>query len=179
MATQAKITSTDALDTFRASLIVFQTKARRSVNEVSDHVRQTRMWLQHDQRIHWEGECRRLTKALERAEQELTSARLARNNETAVMARQNTVNKMKRSLTEAGDKLRRVKTWHQNYDGRADPLARKLEGLRQFLDIDLPKAAAYLVNVQKILEAYSSASAPEGVNAPAPISTSVEPEGTT
>ena len=68
---------------------------------------------------------------------------------------------------------------HQNYDGRADPLARKLEGLRQFLDIDLPKAAAYLVNVQKILEAYSSASAPEGVNAPAPISTSVEPEGTT
>jgi hypothetical protein len=157
MAIQARVTSTDALESFRASLIVFQVKARKAVNDVGDEVRRTRLWLQHDQRTHCEGECRRWTKTLQQAEQELMSARLSTENETARMARQAAVNKTRRGLEEATNKLRRVKTWTQNFDGRTDPVLKRLEALRQYLETDLPKATSYLVNARNTLEAYSQA----------------------
>jgi len=166
MANQAKVTSTDALDAFRSSLIMFRGKARKSVDEVTEEVRRTRMWLQHDQKSHWDGEFRRRTKTLQQAEQELASARLTSHNESALMARQAAVAKARRSIAEAEDKIRRLKGWTQNYDSRADPLAKKLESLRQYLDVDLPKAIAYLANAQKILEAYASGPAPSSEPTP-------------
>jgi len=165
MGNQAKVTSTEALETFRSNLIVFRAKAKKSVDEVTDEVRRTRIWLQQDQKNHWEGEFRRRTKALQQAEQELTSAHLTKNNESAIMARQAAVAKSHRAITEAEDKIRRLKGWSQNYDSTADPLARRLESLRQYLDVDLPKAIAYLANAQKILDAYANAPAPEAAPA--------------
>ncbi len=167
MANQARVTSTDALESFRASLIVFLSKARRSVDDVSDDVRRTRQWLQHDQRIFWEGELRRRTKALEQAQQELMSARLASHQESALMARQMAVNKAKRALGEAEDKIRKVKTWAQNFDNRADPVLKRLESLRELLNQDMPKAISYLVNAQRTLEAYADTQAPAAGTAPA------------
>ena len=56
MAEQAKVTSLDALESFRAKLIVFLSKSRRSIDEVSDEIRRTRNWLQGEQRVHWEAQ---------------------------------------------------------------------------------------------------------------------------
>jgi hypothetical protein len=161
MANQARVTSTDALESFRASLIVFLVKARRSLDDVGDEVRRMRLWLQHDRRTHWENEFRKRTKVLDQAQQELMSARLSGNHETALLVRQAAVSKAKRALGDAEDKLRKVKMWNQNYDSCSDPMIKKLENLRQFLDIDMPQAIAYLVNVQRTLDAYASAPAPE------------------
>jgi len=174
MANQAKVTSTAALDSFRSSLILFRGKARKSVDEVTEEVRRTRMWLQHDQKTAWEGEFRRRNKALQQAEQELSTARLNTHNESALMARQATVTKIRRSIAEAEDKIRRLKGWNQNYDSRADPLAKRLDTLRQYLETDLPKAIGYLTNAQKILEDYASGPgpAPESPSVP---ETSPEP----
>lgn len=160
MGNQARVTSSDALESFRASLIIFMAKANRSVNDVSDEVRRTRLWLQHDQRVHWESEARKRAKVLDQAQQELMSARLIKNNQTALMVRQAAVNKAKRSLTESQDKLRRVKLWNQNFDSAADPIVKRLEGMRQFLDVDMPKAIAYLVAVLRTLAAYSEGPPP-------------------
>jgi predicted RNase H-like nuclease (RuvC/YqgF family) len=126
------------------------------------------MWLQHDQKTAWEGEYRRRNKALQQAEQELATARLSTHNESAMMARQATVAKIRRSITEAEDKIRRIKGWTQNYDSRADPLAKRLDSLRQYLDTDLPKAIGYLTNAQKILEDYAHGPGPalESVSTP-------------
>jgi DNA repair ATPase RecN len=162
MAIQARVTSTDALESFRASLIVFLAKARRSIDDVSDDVRRTRQWLQHDQRILWEGEWRRRTKALQQAQQELASVRLAKHQEAAVMARQAAVSKAQRAVSEAEDKIRKVKSWSQNFDNRADPVVKRLESLRQLLDHDMPKAITYLATAQRTLEAYAETSAPAG-----------------
>ena len=160
MANQARVTSTDALESFRASLIVFLGKARRCVDDVSDDVRRTRQWLQHDQRLFWEGELRRRAKALEQTQQELMSVRLASHQESALMARHAAVNQAKRALGEAEDKLRKVKMWSQNFDNRADPVAKRLESLRELLNQDMPKAISYLANAQRTLEAYADAPAP-------------------
>lgn len=74
MGNQARVTTTDAFESFRASLILFLGKARRSVDDAGDEVRRTRLWLQHDQILHWDGEIRRRTKTLDQAQQELRSA---------------------------------------------------------------------------------------------------------
>jgi chromosome segregation ATPase len=167
MANQANITSTEALESFRACLIVFLTKARRALDEVSEEVRRTRHWLQNDQRTHWEGELRRRKKKLEQAEQELMSARLSTHQEATMMARQMAVVKAQRDIGEVEGKLRKLKSWNQNYDSSADPLVKQMERLRQLLN-DLPKAIAYLAAAQKTLDAYAERSAPVGAPMTAP-----------
>jgi hypothetical protein len=174
MATQARITSTDALESFRASLIVFLGKARRAVDDVSDEVRRTRVWLQHDQRTHWEGEFRRRSKKLEQAQAELMSAQIT-SNQTSVLVRQAAVIKAKNALIEAEGKLRTLKKWVQNYDSCVDPLVKRLESLREYLATDMPKAVSYLDSVQKTLDAYASTAVPTSEAAPAP-SAPAEPE---
>jgi len=160
MATQARVSSTEALESFRASLIVYLDKARRALDTAGDEVKRTRMWLQQDQRMLWEGEIRRRKKKLDQLQQELMSARMAANSESAVMVRQAAVSKLQREILEAEDKLRRVRKWSQSYDSTVDPVAKRLENLRQILDADIPKAITYLATAQKTLEAYGDMAAP-------------------
>jgi hypothetical protein len=172
MATQARITSTEALELFRANLIVFLTKARRALADTSDEVKGTRSWLQLDRRTHWEHQIRRKAKMLEQAQQELMSVNLSKNNEAARMSRMAAVAKARRDLAEAEEKLRAVKKWIQNYDSRVEPLAKGTESLAQFLERDMPKAIAYLVQVQDTLDAYLHGTAFAPGTAPAENSSS-------
>jgi len=65
-----------------------------------------------------------------------------------------------------------VKTWNRNYEGSSAPIAKKLEGLRNVLDHDMPKAIAYLVNARRTLEDYT-----ELPSAPAVADSPPEPDG--
>jgi hypothetical protein len=172
MADQAKVTSLDALDSLRAASIIFRTKARTAVDQGSDEVRRARHWLEHDRRPHWENELKRRTRNLERAEQELLSAKYSEFNETQTMQR-SAVRKAKEAVAEAEDKLRRIKGWLRNFDTSFDPLVRKLDVLRQYLDNDIPKAIAHIVQIQRTLEAYAEvsplfAAAPPAAETPLP-----------
>jgi hypothetical protein len=155
MGTQARVATTDAFESFRASLIVFLGKARRAVDDAGDEVRKTRGWLQHDQYVHWEGELRRRTKLLDQAQQELRSAQFTGNRDSVLMQRQVAVHKATQSVEEAEAKLRCVKKWNQSYDNNADPILKRLEGIRQYLEIDLPKAITFLNSARETLERYS------------------------
>ena len=159
MAEHVKVTSIDALEAFRASLIVFLTTAHRCVDEVGDEVRRTRGWVQHDQRLHWEGQIRIRKRKLDQAEGELMTARLSGLRDST-SAQQAAVMKAKRALAEAEEKLRSVKLWARDFDHKLEPHTKTLEGLRHLLDHDLPKGIAYLVQAQKTLDAYTERSAP-------------------
>jgi hypothetical protein len=154
MSTQVKVTSIDTLDTFRANLIVFMSKARRAVDDVSDEVRRTRMWLQHDQRMFWENEVRKRAKKLEQAEAELFSAKLSGLKDSITMY-QIAVRRAKEALAHAEGKVRAVKMWNRNYDSAADPLTKRLESMREILDYDMPNAVTFLVQSIRTLEAYA------------------------
>ena len=163
---QAKVTSLDALESFRASLIVFLSDAHRCLDEVGDEVRRTRHWVQTDQRMFWEGELRKRGKILEAAEAEFFGARLSAMREPSAQQRL-AVHRAKAAVAEAEEKLRAIKSWNRNYDGATDPLVKRLDGLRQFLDFDLPKGVAFLTQAQRTLEAYTERAAPPPEAAPA------------
>ena len=169
MANQARVTSIDTLEAFRANLILFLSKAHGSLDEVGDEVRRTRNWIQNDRRLHWEGEARRRKRALDQADQELFSVRMSvlRNTTTQQQA---AVRKAKYALEEAEGKLRNIKNWNRNYDNCTEPLVKSMEGFRHFLDQTMPQAISYLGRAQTILESYAAPMPPAAMPPP-----SVEP----
>ncbi len=174
MATHAKVTSIDALEAFRASLIVFLNKTHSALDQSSDEIRRTRSWIQHDQRTHWENETRRRARALAQAEQELMSARMTKALDNLAV-QQAAVHKAQRALDEAQEKMRKVKLWMRDFDGTVEPMAKGLNSLRGYLDHDLPQGIAYLSEIQKIMESYTEVQKPVE-RAPAPTATPVEGE---
>lgn len=151
---QAKITSLDALERFRSNLILFLEKAHRAVDEVGDEIRRTRQWLQNEARAHWDLEFRKRTKVLDEARTTLLAGRMS-NLRDSTAAQEEAVRRATRALHEADEKRRAVKQWNRNFEGRAAPLSKGMDGLRFFLDHDLPKALAFLVQAQKTLDDYA------------------------
>lgn len=167
MADKAHVTSVDVLADFRATLILYVSKARPAVEETSSEVLRLRMWLQNDQRMHWEGQVRRRRKQLEEAEQALSSARMSDLRE-AVTVEFKAVQKAKHALDEAEAKLRILKHWNREFDSRVEPLVKQLEKVNTVLANDMTKAAAYLAQAANTLAAYAGMAAPSVAPPPPP-----------
>ncbi|MEW6161170.1 MAG: hypothetical protein AB1813_27385 [Verrucomicrobiota bacterium] len=162
MPDRARVTSVEALDAFRAHLIVYVSKARPALEEVNADVLRTRLWLQNEQRMFWEGQVRRRTKKLEEAQQALFSARVSNLHE-AIIVEQMAVQKARRALEEAEGKLQLLKKWHREFDSRVEPLLKQLEKLHTILSNDMPKAAAYLAQAAKTLSDYAGSPPPSHI----------------
>lgn len=159
MAEQARITNLDVIESFRSALVVFSSKARQSLDSAQEAVRRTRAWLQTEQPAHWAAQVRLRQKRLDQARQELMSARLSEFVDAPV-AQQMAVRKATAALEEAQMRLERTKHWAREYDRVVDPLVRRLDTLRDFLDNDLVRAAAQLVEMQKLLASYHETPSP-------------------
>jgi len=154
MATNANVTSLEALEAFRANLIVYLTRARRAVDEVTEEVHRTRVWVEQDRRLHWEKEARRRKKILDQTEQELLSARMGQH-EGILALRQAAVREARAALQEAEDKLRVLKKISRDFEAATNPRLRALDGFRQALDFEIPKAIQALDATIRILASYS------------------------
>jgi hypothetical protein len=161
MATQAQIKSVEAIEAFRAALILFNSHARPALEETSSDIVRARLWLENDQRRFWENELRQRNKKLEQAQQELLTARLSGARETTSL-HQMTVQRAQLAVHEAEEKLRLLKKWDRDLDNRAAPLLKEVEQLHGFLTAELPKAVAYLSNIVRTLDAYTDIAAPAG-----------------
>lgn len=154
MADQARISNLDSIESFRAALIVFISKARQALDSMQDAVKKTRGWVQTEQPAFWQQQIRMRQKKLDQAQQELMSARMSDFVDN-LSVQQMAVRKARAALEEAQAKFERTKAWARDFDRTVDPLARKTDSLRDYLEGDLVKAVAYLVEIQKILEAYN------------------------
>jgi hypothetical protein len=154
MPDRAHVTSVDALESFRSSLIVYLSKARPTLEEVSADVQRTRGWLEGEQRTYWERELRRRSQVLQEAQQALFSSKLSNLREVSA-AEQMAVQRAKRALDAAEAKLRVVKQWNRVYDNRVDPLVKQMEKLHTVLAHDMAQAVAYLAQVIDTLHKYA------------------------
>ena len=167
MPERAHVTSVDALEAFRSSLILYLSKARPALDEVGADVVRTRMWLEDEQRAHWENELRRCTRALEEAEAALFSARLSTFRE-ATSAEQMAVHRTKRAFDEAEGKLKVLKKWNRDFDNRAEPLVKQMEKLQTILAHDMVLAVAFLTQAINALHAYARTAPPAAAPGQAP-----------
>ena len=175
MPDRAHVTSVDALESFRSSLIVYLSKARPTLEEVSADVQRTRGWLEGEQRMYWENEVRRRTRALEEAQQALFSAKLSNLREASAME-QMAVQRTKRALDDAEAKLRTLKQWNRVFDNRVGPLVKQMEKLHTVLANDMVQAVAFLTQAISTLDAYAEIAPPLAAAPPRAESKSAEPE---
>ncbi len=159
MAEAANVNSVDAIERFRAALLVYLEKARIAVDDVSDDVHKTRFWLEGEQTRHWQQEVRSRTKKLEAARQELFTARLSGFTEDTQF-QQMAVNRAERALEEAEKKLKTIRKWLREFDSVVMPSAKQLEKIDAILTTRMPKGAHYLGEVIKALDAYAHTQAP-------------------
>ncbi len=159
MAIRANITSVEAIESFRAHLIVYLSKAKPALEEVSAEVVRTRIWLQGPQRRHWEEKVKKLARDLEEAKAALFSSKLSSLREVS-SAEQLAVTKAKRKLEEADSKLRVLRRWDRDFDNQVEPMTRKLEKMQVVLTDDLVKAVTHLTQTMNALDAYARIHAP-------------------
>src|SRR5688572_11628805 len=150
MPDRARVTSLEAIESFRAKLIIYRDKAGRVLDEVSDEVIRTRLWLENDRIAYWQNQIRTRHRELEQRQQELFAAQLSGLLE-ASQVQQAAVQKARQALREAEGRLQLVKQWHRQFDQRVEPLGRQVEKLRHNLGNDLGHAVAWLNELLKTL----------------------------
>jgi hypothetical protein len=154
MADRAKVTSLEAIEAFRSDLIIYLSKARPALEEVSNEVLRAKQWLQNDQRRLWEGEMKTRSKKLERAKAELFSVSMSKFQEVSA-AQQLIVHRSKQAVDEAQEKLAMLKKWDRELDNRAEPMVKLVDQFQSLVATEMPRAIAYLGQVIKALEAYA------------------------
>lgn len=164
MAGQAQITSVEALEAFRADLIVFLSQMQPVIDEAGSEVVRMRFWLQNEQRQVLESQARRHHRRLEEAQAELFNARLSTLQESTILQTM-AVQKNQRAVQETEHKLGLLKKWDRELENLAGPLLKPVEQLRGFLTTDMAKAVAYLNQAVQALEAYKKVAPPAAPNA--------------
>ena len=161
MAEKAQITSVEAIESFRAKLIVFLGQARPVLEEIGNEVVQTRLWLQDEQRTFWEHQLRLRGRRLEEAKQELFNAKLSQFHESTALHLM-AVQRTQRAVQEAEAKLVMLKKWDRELDNRTAPLMKPVETLHGFVVTDMTRAVAYLDRTLRALDAYRSVATAHG-----------------
>jgi hypothetical protein len=177
MPQKAHVSSIDALESFRSNLIIYLSQARPALDEVSSEVVRTRMWLDNNQRVHWESQMRRRMKDLEQAQQALFSSRLGVLKRES-SAEQFAVHRAKNAVAEADQKLRTIKKWDREFEGRTQPLIKQMEKLHSVFSNDMVQAVAYLTQAISTLAAYAETKLPSQNTPSAPAPTGAAPAGT-
>lgn len=154
MAVQAQVTSVEAIESFRASLIVFLSKVRPTLEEVSDEVMRLQFWLQNDQRRHWESELRKRGLKLEEAKRERFNTALSHLQEATALQHM-AVQRAEHAVRDAEEKLDTLKRWERGLEDRTAPMVKQLEEFQGFLTVEMGKAVTQLVQTIKALEAYT------------------------
>jgi hypothetical protein len=174
MTPKANVTAVDALEAFRADLVVYISKARPTLEEVGADALRVRLWLENEQRTHWEEELRRRNRELEQAQSALFSARLS-NLREETSAEVIGFYRAKRAREEAESKLRILKKWNREFEHRVQPLVKQTDKLQTILAHDLVKAMAYLAQAVSTLSAYAGTLPPSAAPGPAPASGKTTP----
>jgi hypothetical protein len=160
MSGQAQITSVEAIESFRADLVVYLAQMKPVLDEVTSEVQHTRSWLEDDRRRFWQQELRARSRRLEDARQELFNASISIMNDSK-SSQQMDFQKAQRGVRDVEEKLVVIKKWDRELDDKTAPLVKQMEQLHGFLGVEMAKAVAYLDQVLRALAAYQSA-APSG-----------------
>lgn len=167
MAGQAHVTSVDAIEAFRASLVLYLSKVRPAVEQVSAEVLRTRTWVQTSQRQHWENQLRLRRRKLEEAQSELFNARISQFKKSTLLETL-AVQRAQRAVDEAEAKLAMLKKWSREIEARAEPLLKQIEQLHGYLSTELSQGVVQLQQIVKTLDAYTDVVSMGGPSAAPP-----------
>ncbi len=160
MPERAHILSVEAIEAFRANLIVYLHAARPALDEIRGEIIRARLWLETDRQAYWEGQIRRRAQKLQDAEAQLFKIRLS-NLSSGQEYAQAMVRRSRESLGEAEGKLQAVRKWIREFDQVFGPGSRQIELLRERMSGGLDESVADLSRIIQLLAGYAGV-APAG-----------------
>lgn len=155
LADRANISDIEALEEFRAVLVLFSERLGAVINEVSEEVKRTRIWLETEQKMALQQAMKRHQRDMQQLEAEMFTARLSKLKQ-AKTGQQMLINSKRRHMRELEETMRKLAGWQRNFDTVVEIEARKVDKLRHFIDIDMKKANTFLTESVKQLSAYAS-----------------------
>jgi cob(I)alamin adenosyltransferase len=153
MSGQAKVISAEALEAFRATLIVYLSQMQPGLEEAGGEVARTKQWLEVEQRQFWENQLRLRRRKLEEAQTELFSAKLSRFSQSSTLQTM-AVQRARLAVEEAERKLAAIKKWARELDTRAGPMLKQVEQLQGYLAAEMGNAVFFLIQIIQTLAAY-------------------------
>ncbi len=159
MATKINITSVEAIEAFRAHLIVYISKARPTLEEVNSELSRVQQWVESTQKGYWMGVLKEKGRVLEEARANMFSARMS-NFKEAASAEQLALSKAKNAYDLVEQKMRVVRRWDRDFENKTAPLAKQLEKVHTILADDLANAVHQLTEITQLLNDYTGMKAP-------------------
>ncbi len=163
---EANVTQVAALADFRAALAEFTSEVRRALTDIQLEVRRAMEWIHVDRPAHWRLEARRSGEALAHAKDELSHSRTYKqigDYIPACIEEKKAVEKAKRRLELAEEKIEVVRHWMVATRHAVDEFQGPMQQLMGMLDGDIPRAIVLLERMSAALEQYATGTAPTAV----------------
>jgi len=175
----ARVTSIEVLQTLAGALQRFRGESAVALDELDIEVRRALEWIHHDRKEYWAHELRRGGENVSHARLQLQQARLSRRiagHEPSCVDEQRALERAKRHVETAQQKVEAVKHWAYAIDRAVDAFLRSRTQFINWRDTDLQQAVSALNRMSGSLESYVSLEAPVDTHAPilAALDTSAE-----
>lgn len=158
MSGSARITSIEAVGEFRAALGEFEDNVRGALAAAEIDVRRTLDWLRHQQQPFWKSEIRKREEKLTQAKSALSRAQSLTSelSPKSFVDEKKALDRVKRSVERAREKLARTKVWHREMERAFDTYKASVNRLERQITATLPAARARLAHTQERLDEYVS-----------------------
>lgn len=175
MADSAHVGSIEAVRRFRGALLQFGGDAEDVVVMFNLEARKAMAWLQQDRSRYWPEQLRRAQERVIQCRNDLDRCQLHYGSEDAPSCydQKKALEKAKRRLRVCEEKVKAVKKWINTIRQELDDFQGELAKLTNWLETDLPRAAASLERMLQALDKYAGES--QGIAPPA-VSSSPPPD---
>lgn len=154
MADTVRVRSIEALRAFKAAMKDFEEAVRLSLGEANREVQRAAGWLQGDRILYWKQQRRLRENRLSDARSELMRAEMATATKTSAVVERKNVQKWKRAVEEAEQKLVNVKKWARTLEHEMSIFKAHCQPLSRIVEGDFSKAYAKLDRLYAALEKY-------------------------
>lgn len=160
--TTANLTSTDAVTALRGALVQFSATASDALVQLTLEARRPVAWIEHDRAQYWPRQVQRSSDAVSEAKLALQRCELTIDGDSgrSCYDERKALEKAKRRLQEAEDKVAAVKRWKVEIRKEIEAFEVQAAKLQQYLDSDLVRALAALDRMADALGQYVQQAGP-------------------
>lgn len=156
MADQARVTSIEAIEAFRPSLVKFIEECSAALLSAEADAGRTAMWLRGDMLPFWKKQVRIRQENLTRAKSQLTIRQHEKDGESrATVDERKAVEKAQRRLAEAQEKYERTRAWARKLEKAQDDFRGAVGAYKSLLEQQMPRALAALDHSIASLDSYT------------------------
>ena len=169
MAQKARVTSIEALEAFRPVLVAFTEETATALLSAESDAGRTAQWLRGDMIPYWKKEVRVRNEDLVRAKSKLTVKQHEKeDDERTTVDERKAVEKAKRRLAAAEEKLEKSRRWVRRLEKSQDDFRGAIGAFKTLIDQQMPRAVARLDHSITTLDAYTKVAPKRADTGPKP-----------